>query len=237
MSSSRASGRHWEENAVDMYLSTDDEGDGSRRNRKKSGAKASTNKQLAIELERAKQVAFRRMERHQAMEMERAFAVLDNVPERESAALRGQWKKAKSPLDAAHNPFIDNEAVEAGESDSDMEEANSKMQEEDSFTGEGSPSVSDSVSIVDSLSQAMSLPSVGGMSDEASDDSEDCTMYDDFIASRDVVRAQIQAEDSKRKRHQFCDSSSEEDQSSSHSCSGNSGSMETEEEASFSSVV
>jgi hypothetical protein len=62
-------------------------------------------------------------------------------------------------------------------------------------------------------------------------------MYDDFVASREAVEAQIAADAVKRRRYQFCDSSDEE-QPISGSKGGDSGGgeMEAEVEASFSSV-
>ena len=196
------------------------------------------------------------MDRHEALLRARAFATLDNVTERESPNWMEMKKNSGLPLDPALNPHIDHEAVEAGDSDSDL-----AQDDNDSFIASDSSLVTVSTTDNGSRGEEKGKSRVtgreetaaccewdyDGTSDHSSQEGE--TLYDDFVASRKVIEAQIDADERKRKRYQFCESSDEDQTISSNnsysgSC-GNSendsemsrGKMEAEEEASFSSVV
>lgn len=74
---------------VDCYLATDDEADASPDHyRKSSGRAAAEEAWQRAELNRARKLAHQRMDRHEAHERARAFAVLDNVSERDPLAAR-----------------------------------------------------------------------------------------------------------------------------------------------------
>jgi hypothetical protein len=205
------------------------------------------------ELNRARKLAHQRMVRYEAQERARAFAVLDNVSEGELPSWRGRRNNTRSKLDPALNPHIDHEAVEAGDSDSDLQQDN------DSFIRSDSSFISDSNIENESLGAEEESGKNGNQraptnvhhgqlksvefewedrSDGSSSDQE-CTMYEDFAASREVIEAQIDADEKKRKRYQFCDSTDEEQSISNNNQDDESSSveLETEEEASFSSVV
>ena len=244
------------EGFVDCYLATDDEADDESPNhyRKPSGRAAAEEALQRAELNRARKLAHQRMDRHEAHERARAFAVLDNVSERESPIYHEMKDNSRPALDPALNPHIDHEAVEAGDSDSDLlrDSDSDLLHDSDSFLA--SDSSCTTVGMVDDGSRGNENGKGGSNrketvsseredgSDESSQEGE--TFYDDIVASREVIEAQIDEEEKKRKRYQFCDTSSDEEQSSSdnnsdHGSSNSQGScdIETEEEASFSSVL
>ena len=235
------------EGFVDCYLSTDDEAEASPHHcRKSSGKAVAEEAQQRAELNRARMLAHQRMDRHEAHERARAFAVLDNVSERESPSCREMKNNSRSPLDPALNPHIDHEAAEVGDSDSDLLHDNDSSLASDSsfFTAD---TIDDGSSGKEkgkgaSREETVASECLDGSDDDKSQDGE--TFYDDIVASREAIEAQIDAEEKKRKRYQFCDTSSDEEPSLSgnNSDRGSSNSrgscdIETEEEASFSSVV
>ena len=208
--------------------------------------------QQRAELNRARKLAQQRMDRHEAHERARAFAVLDNVSERESPSWREMKTTSRSKFDPALNPHIDHEAVEAGDSDSDVQRDNDSFIASDSSVttvstvengscGEekkgGSGGIQHTHHGILGQEKATEFAQEDG-SDDRSEEADD-TLYDDFAASREVVEAQIDADEKKRKRYQFCDSTDEEESTSSSNQdeeASHSSTLETEEEASFSSI-
>lgn len=177
--------------ALDTYLSTDDEEDVVLMHPKKA-CKGSKKEALQLaELSQAKRVAQRRMERQEIMEIERAFAVLDNVQERAVPPLRkNHYSRSNPQLNPRHNPFIENEAVEVGESDSDLAD-------EESFDTLRSRSDADTAMDEEEdskpsppISQNQSLAAESDLSDV--DDWP--TLYENYSASRQLMEAQIQKE-------------------------------------------
>lgn len=247
--------RSQRQNAIDMYLSTDDEGEDGGP--KRSAAQMAKEEALhRSQLARARKLAQRRMDRHEEREIERAFAVLDNVPEKESSPLFGSRKKSKPELGPALNPYIDHEALEVGDSDSNLADVDG---DNDTFiASDSSPITVSNIEITREdddggcgrkrkqkpsqrgRSRRCQEEKVAFESEEESDGGsrqEGATMYEDFVASREAVEAQIAEDAAKRWRYQFCDSSDDEPNTSNRNgdeCSG--GEMEVEEETSFSSV-
>ena len=174
-----------------MYLSTDDEGDGnpSLRERARNVAKESAVQQA--ELAQARRLAHRRMERHEVLEIERAFAVLDNVQEGDLRPVKNNRSKTKPQLNPSHNPYIDNEADEARQSDSDLAE-------EESFDSGTSLSDSDAtmggLANLDILSYTTDNEALVYGSDESISTQEFPTLYENYSASRQLMEAQIQRE-------------------------------------------
>jgi len=184
------------------------------------------------------------------LEIERAFAVLDNVCEGDKRLQMINRSKSKSQLNPSQNPFIDNEATEARESDSDLAD-------EESFDCETSLSDSDAtMGGLTSLETGSNNPDSEGRangSDLSISTQELPTLYDNYSASRAMMEAQIQKEQFAKDRYQFCSNSSDDtnqdsssnssDDSSQHSYSSSSTSSngdsktDMELEASFSSVV
>jgi len=201
------------------------------------------------ELNRARKLAQQRINQQEARERARAFAVLDNVSERESFSCPERRKKRRSKLlDPALNPHIDHEAVEAGDSDSDVQRENDSFIASDSSINTDNNIENRRRGVEDESGShgnqhapindgdAGPPKSVQFKREENSDASssdQECVMYEEFAASREVVEAQIVAEERKRKRYMFCDSTDEDGSTKDHSIAEE----ETEEEASFSSVV
>ncbi len=174
--------------------------------------------QVRAELNRARRIAYQRMDRHEAHEQDRAFAVLDNVSERECPSWREVGKMKRAKLDPSLNPHIDFEAVEVGDSDSDLQH-----DDRDSFIASDGSIISDSHT--ENRSPPKENKTVGANPDSlqrveleweehssGATGEPECTLYEEFVASRKVVEAQIAAEERKRKRYMFCDSTDEEDE-------------------------
>ena len=116
----------------DDYLATDDEEEGSPQktvcthsHRKKIDA------QRRAQLARARNLAQKRMDKHELNDTARVLSVLENVSEKESltaAQYCSNWNH--SDLKPSCNLFIDNEAIEVGDDDSDL---NTTSSAEDSF--------------------------------------------------------------------------------------------------------
>ena len=219
------------QDALDIYLSTDDEGgDGSLQHTKRSAVQMAKEEALIrAQLARAKKLAQKRMDRHEERESERVFAVLDNVSEREAAQLHGSRRTSQPKFDPALNPYIDHEALEVGDSDSDLAHDDDDK-DNDTFIASESSTITVSTAVdtnnkIDrecrrnrkqNARQGWSRPchevTVAFNYEEDSDDGssqEGGTLYEDFVASREAVEAQIDAA-MKRKRYQVCDSSDEE---------------------------
>jgi len=200
------------------------------------------------ELNRARKLAQQRINQQEARERARAFAVLDNVSERESFSCPERRKKRRSKLlDPALNPHIDHEAVEAGDSDSDVQRENDSFIASDSSINtdnnienrrrgvedESGSHGNQHAPINEGDGPPKSVQFKREENSDASSSDQECVMYEEFAASREVVEAQIVAEERKRKRYMFCDSTDEDGSTKDHSIAEE----ETEEEASFSSVV
>jgi len=211
----------WEEE--DRYLSTDDEGTGTPLT--KAQSQAQRDKQEAVqraELARARQVAHKRIGQHEQNQTKRAFAVLDNVSERESPSWKSRSRRVGTRFDPALNPHIDNEAAEAGDSDSDLlgddSLSASSEEEEDNRPEKNRPHLH--LDIKDSDSTDPSVPTrriahlLGKNSSANSDSDNEDTMYEDFSASREAVQAQIVAEAMAQNQQHCCDSSSSEEEQS-----------------------
>lgn len=228
----------WDEQ--DRYLSTDDEGNStpSAKGRSK-GQRAREEAALRAELARARQLAHERIGRDEQNRAKRDFALLDNVSEKESPSWQKRSRASGPHLDPALNPHIDHEAIEVGDSDSDLLHDDSST----TYSEEDSPAVKQP-SLGKNCGQRArpareTMHRLEKYVGEDSDDDKDCTMYDDLTASRKVLEAQILAEERAKRRRQFCDSSSEDDPSEcSSSCTSNATEDDDdEEEASLSSVV
>jgi len=224
-------------NNLDTYLSTDDEGDGSPLHRNKARNMAEEAAHQQAELARAKRMAHRQIEYQKDMEIERAFAVLDNVREGETRLQRQKNKpaKSKSQLKPSDNCFIDDEAAEAGESDSDMGDEES-FNSENLFTQSDISTSVEEEQMPEIFSGSSHVPTLNCQS-EACGQGNHPTMYEDYSASRELTEAQIQQEQKEKMRHEFCNSSSDDCCSASIDDSDDASETDTELEASFSSVV
>lgn len=238
----------------DTYLSTDDEGDEDsllpKVARKRSKKQALEQEELAL----AKRVAKCRIERHEIMEIERAFAVLDNVQEGKSYRQRNRHSKSKPQLNPRQNPFIQNEAVEVGDSDSDL--ANEESFDTLNVSGQSNTSSASGDNETDSkLSPPISQKQSTSSDSDLSDSEDWPTLYENYCASRELMEAQIQREQMQMISHGNQSSSSESmsrsyetddlsdgstlhtDQFSRSTMSDDSGNSSMELEASFSSVA
>ena len=235
--SSKRYARHQERGFSDMYLSTDDEGDEDSFHKKKA-RKGDWDAIQEAELAQAKRVAGRRMERHENMEIERAFAVLDNVREGEAHVRRSRYSKPRSHLNPLHNPFIENEAVEVADSDSDLAEDESFDTLNLSRAGTSTDEENDSKPSPP-ISQKQSV----GSGSDLSDIDDWPTLYENYTASRTMMEAQIQQEQKQAKSSQSSNdsissmSSSSDDQFSDCSTSDNDVESSMELEASFSTLT
>jgi len=240
---------------ADMYLSTDDEGDGQPRPPKKA---RDVNKEAALqaaELARAKRVAHRQMDRVDVMEIERAFAVLDNVREGDLNLQKFNRSKSKPRLDPSLNPYIDDEAAEARQSDSDMADEESL---DSAPSSSGSDGTMEGLANLEISHRSTDSKSLADKSDLSISTQDFPTLYENYCASREQMEAQIQQEEKEKARlhsssgvsddrnhqsfssHSNDDSESDRESSSgvnSFSSSSNDDSeSDTELQASFSSV-
>jgi len=215
----------------DMYLSTDDEGDGHPFHKKKA---RNIDKEEA-ELAQAKEVAHQRMKRHEVMEIERTFAVLDNVREGETFQLKNKRpQQPKCGLNPALNPYIENEAAEAKESDSDL--ADEESFESATFSVDSDMSTVETEEKFHQCLKSDHSPPLSDHSDTAGQ-SDSSILYENYCASRELVEAQIQKEQKQTFRYQSSNSSSINTNHHTHSTSSDSASDSGMElEASFSSV-
>lgn len=249
--SSKGRGLDWEglnaaSYALDKYLSTDDEEDeDSSFHPKKARNGCKKDAQQQAELAQAKRVAHRRMERQEIMEIERAFAALDNVREGAGHLRESRYSKSKSQLNPLQNPFIENEAAEVRDSDSDLADEESF----DSLISSSQPDTS-----TEEEEDLMPSPPISqNQSISSGFDQEDCPiLYENYSASRKQMEAQIQQEQMLSKGHQSGSDSTSSNGSYQHSdsasasdtdefsysnISGNDSETSMELEASFSSVA
>jgi len=242
---------------LDMYLSTDDEGDDGHPSHQRTVRDEEND---AAELARAKRAARRQMERVEIMEIERAFAALDNIRVDDTRLRKSKRAKSKPWLDPSNNRYIDNEAVEAGQSDSDLSVDSDSTTSRSDGTMEGLKSkqwpgnLGDELSAdsgsttsrsdgtmkgLENLEVHTQLSDNVGMDDRSNSEPDDFpTLYDNYCASRQLLEAQIQKERKLTARYDSSSSISSEcsDQHCDSLNSDNENDTDTEVEASFSSV-
>lgn len=192
----------------DGYLATDDEGDDfpgcckdclvAQQQEKDNDARQ------RVALAKAREVASRRIEKHERNESDRVFSLLDNISEANAHSFYQHLGRKKRNLSPSHNPFIDFEAVEVGDDDSDIVADGTKKGEIDGDSSFINDSDSDEQ---EDKSLSTSPPSkrccVHGNSKLApyqhssdhstadSGESEGELLYEDFSASREVTLRSI----------------------------------------------
>jgi len=227
---------------LDMYLSTDDEGDDGLFIHQK---KARDEDKEAAELAQAKRAARRQMERQEIMEIERQFAVLDNIRVGDPRLQKKNNRlKSKSHLDPSDNPYINYEAAEARDSDSDLADEESFASETSSLYSDVSLGGQDKAEMCSPTTKnefpsSKTFPADG--SDLSEPEDEFPTLYENYCASRQVVEAQIQQELKEQVGNQSSSSSSSissyhNDQNMRSSSIDDGSETDMEVEASFSSV-
>lgn len=183
-------------------MATDDEEEGSphttvctHSHRKKIDA------QRRAQLARARALAQKRMDKHELNETARVLSVLENVSEKESptaAQYCSNWNK--SDLKPSCNPFIEDEAIEVGDDDSDLNTASSG---EDSFINDSDEESTISERQVShprkrhkgSKAQEVAYkedPDITSRVGCASDESDGEVIYEDFSASRAATLKSIE---------------------------------------------
>lgn len=201
-------------------MATDDEEEGSPQttvrthfDRKKIDA------QRKAQLARARVLAQKRMDEHELNESARVLSVLDNVSEKESptaAQYCNKWER--SGLKPSSNPFIDDEAIEVGDDDSDL---NTTSSGEDSFINDSDEESTFSEREVSHRrkrhkgSKAQEVkkkedPDITSGVKCASDESDGEVVYEDFSASRAATLKSIEGGEW-RKRYQHSWEDDQED--------------------------
>ena len=73
-----------------------------------------------MELAKARRVASIHIDKHEKNESERVFSLLDNISEANAPSFYHDCSRKKSNLNPSHNQFIDFEAEEVGDDDSNI---------------------------------------------------------------------------------------------------------------------
>jgi len=199
-------------------LATDDEEEGSPQttvcthsHRKKIDA------QRKAQLARARILAQKRMDKHELNEEARILSVLDNVSEKESpAAAQYCYKWERSGLKPSSNPYIEDEAIEVGDDDSDLNTSASSgddsfindSDEESTFSEREAshPRKRHKGSKAQEVENKEDPDSTSGVGCAASDESDGEVMYEDFSASRAATLKSIEGgEWRKRSLHSWED--------------------------------
>ena len=178
----------------DDYLATDDEEEGSpQRTACTHSHRKKIDAQRKAQLAHARALAQQRMDKYELNEEARVLSVLNNVSEKESptaAEYCNKWDR--SGLKPSSNPFIEDEAIEVGDDDSDL---NTSSSGENSFIND-----SDEESTIPekeifhsrkrhkgSMAQEVACkedPDITSGVGCTSDESDGEVMYEDFSASR-----------------------------------------------------
>lgn len=214
----------------DEYLATDDEGDDDAVSSHRSlSQRRETEAIQRAELARARKLVSRRVNEHELKETSRVFSMLDNVSEKEPCSfgygLHGRERRAG--LDPSRNQFIDNEAIEVGDDDSDIaaDEAAGVEDGENSFIANSDSEDEDSSSpppkrhrkavankgVTDRTPLGRAACGSSDLGSSYSSDEE--VVYDDICVSREAMLRSISAAEETGDRRGSVDSDASQGES------------------------
>lgn len=202
----------------DDFIDTDDESSSSMAQQKSKQCTKNEkyNSKDVAELEQAKQLAFQRMEENEEHEEARVFSLLDNLSDNISYSQHIAISRKKSSCQPQENQFIDFEAKEVGDDDSDIladgDENDESFIDDNCFDDvQKQPSQPSSLGqhrqLLDKVEVGAKMESYSGHCGSDSDSDDEGILYEDFSASREKTLQKLVKSVYKRPAH-FLDESS-----------------------------